>query len=208
MTHGDYKDSMDTHFWGAYYATEAVVPAMRRKGAGRLVNIASIGGLMSVPHLLPYCASKFALVGYSQGLRAELARFNIRVTTVCPGLMRSGSPRNALFKGKNTAEYAIFSLIGTSPLTSMSARRAACRIVKACVRGEGRIVLSHPAYALALLHSFLPNVVQSAFAAANSLLPKEGIGNAVATGAQSASPISESLLTALGKKAEVAYNQR
>ncbi|MBC5829337.1 MAG: SDR family NAD(P)-dependent oxidoreductase [Candidatus Eremiobacteraeota bacterium] len=209
MTQDDYKDAMETHFWGAYYATEAVLPVMRRKGAGRLVNIASIGGLVSVPHLLPYNASKFALVGYSEGLHAELARFNICVTTICPGLMRSGSPRNAFFKGKNVAEYAIFSLMGTSPFTSMNARRAAHRVVKACMRGEPRVVLSHPAYALAVLHSLFPNAVQSVFAFANALLPKEGgIDKNLASGAQSASPLSESVLTALGKKAEIAFNQR
>lgn len=209
MTQDDYKDAMDTHFWGAYYATEAVLPVMRRKRAGRLINIASIGGLVSVPHLLPYNASKFAFVGYSEGLHAELARFNICVTTICPGLMRSSSPRNALFKGKNVAEYATFSLMGTSPFISMNVRRAARRVVKACIRGEARVVLSHPAYALAVMHSVFPNAVQSVFAFANALLPKEGgIGAELATGAQSASPLSDSVLTALGKKAEVAFNQR
>jgi NAD(P)-dependent dehydrogenase (short-subunit alcohol dehydrogenase family) len=55
---------------------------------------------------LPYCASKFALVGLCEGLRAELARDGILITTVCPGLMRTGSPRNAVFKGRHRAEYA------------------------------------------------------------------------------------------------------
>src|SRR5262249_50390239 len=106
MTLDDYRRAMRTHFWGPLYTIHAVLPAMRRRGTGRIVNISSIGGKVSVPHLLPYNASKFALVGYSEGLRAELARDGIVVTTVCPGLMRTGSPRHAFFKGRHRAEYA------------------------------------------------------------------------------------------------------
>lgn len=116
------------HFWGPLYATLAVLPALRERGEGRIVNISSLGGNLSVPHLLPYSASKFALTGWSEGLRAELARDGIAVTTVCPGLMRTGSPRNAFFKGRHRAEYAWFSLGDALPFTSMSAaRRAADR---------------------------------------------------------------------------------
>jgi NAD(P)-dependent dehydrogenase (short-subunit alcohol dehydrogenase family) len=92
MTAHDYRDALDTHFWAMYHAVEAARPFMERQGGARIVNVTSIGGKISVPHLLPYSVSKFAAVGYSQGLRAELARKNICVTTVCPGLMRTGSP--------------------------------------------------------------------------------------------------------------------
>jgi NAD(P)-dependent dehydrogenase (short-subunit alcohol dehydrogenase family) len=99
MKISDYEDAMLTHFWGPLYTMMAAIPHMRRSGGGRIVNISSIGGRISVPHLVPYSASKFALAGLSEGLRAELARHNIVVTTVYPGLMRTGSPVNAMFKG-------------------------------------------------------------------------------------------------------------
>jgi NAD(P)-dependent dehydrogenase (short-subunit alcohol dehydrogenase family) len=99
MKLSDYDDAMRTHFWGPLCFVLAVLPHMRHQGGGRIVNISSIGGRISVPHLLPYSASKFALTGLSDGLRAELARDRIVVTTVCPGLMRIGSPLNAAFKG-------------------------------------------------------------------------------------------------------------
>ena len=89
---------------------------MKRRGGGRIINIASIGGKIAVPHLLPYVASKFALVGLSEGLRAELARDRIYVTTVSPGLMRTGSHLNALFKGQHKKEFALFSVANASPL--------------------------------------------------------------------------------------------
>jgi NAD(P)-dependent dehydrogenase (short-subunit alcohol dehydrogenase family) len=108
MTLEDYETAMRVHFWGPLYTTLAVLPDMRRRRQGRIVNISSIGGKVSVPHLLPYSASKFALVGFSAGLRAELAKDGIVVTTVCPGLMRTGSPHRAFFKGQHRAEHAWF----------------------------------------------------------------------------------------------------
>ena len=124
MTIDDYRDSINTHFWGPYFATMAVLPEMQRRRQGRIVNISSIGGKISVPHLLPYSVGKFALTGFSEGLRAEALKDNVYVTTVCPGLMRTGSPRNALFKGDNEAEYAWFSISDALPVLSMSAERA------------------------------------------------------------------------------------
>ena len=91
----------------------------------RIINIASIGGLIAVPHLAPYTASKFALVGYSDAVRAEVAKDGIRVTTVCPGLMRTGSAVNALVKGRHEAEFAWFAALSSLPLVSIDARRAA-----------------------------------------------------------------------------------
>ncbi len=72
MTVEDFQRSMDTHCWGALHTVLAVLPGMRRRGWGRIVNIASLGGKRAVPHMLPYAASKFALVGLSNGLRTEL----------------------------------------------------------------------------------------------------------------------------------------
>jgi NAD(P)-dependent dehydrogenase (short-subunit alcohol dehydrogenase family) len=121
----DFRDSLNTHFWGPYFATMAVLPEMRRRKSGSIVNISSVGEKISVPHLVPYSVGKFALTGFSEGLRSELLKDNIYVTTVCPGLMRTGSPRNALFKGQNEAEYAWFSISATLPILSISAQRAA-----------------------------------------------------------------------------------
>src|SRR5262245_27037519 len=105
MEISDFEEAMKTNLWAAIYVTLAALPDMRQRGIGRIVNISSIGGLLSVPHLLPYCCSKFALTGFSEGLHTEVARDGIVVTTVCPGLMRTGSARNAHFKGKHRAEY-------------------------------------------------------------------------------------------------------
>src|SRR5437879_11242557 len=70
MTIEDFDEAMRTHFWGPLHTILAVLPQMRQRRSGRIVNISSIGGKISVPHLVPYNASKFELVGLSEGLRA------------------------------------------------------------------------------------------------------------------------------------------
>src|SRR6266496_2566016 len=106
LTPEDFNRAMRLHFWAPYELISLVVPEMRIWGGGRVVNISSIGGKVAVPHMASYSASKFALTGLSDALRAELARDNIYVTTVAPGLMRTGSHVNAKFKGNHDNEFA------------------------------------------------------------------------------------------------------
>jgi short-subunit dehydrogenase len=114
----------------------AALPVMREQSHGRIVTITSLGGKIAVPHLVPYCAAKFAAVGFSEGLRAELGRDPVTVTTVVPGLMRTGSHVQALFTGQADKEFTWFSLGASLPLVSMDAERAARQIVEG-VRRRG-----------------------------------------------------------------------
>jgi short-subunit dehydrogenase len=181
---------------------------MRARGAGRIVNIASIGGKVAVPHLAPYSASKFALVGFSEGLRAELTAHGILVTTVVPGLMRTGSPRNASFKGRHRAEYAWFAVSDSLPGVSMDVERAARRIVCACRDGDAEVVLSLPAKAAALAHALAPGLVADVLGLVNRFLPEPGgIGTDRKRGSESESAIAPSWLTALGDAAARRHNQ-
>ena len=208
MTQADYDEAMNLHFWAPLYTILAALPGMRERGEGRIVNIASVGGKISVPHLLPYSASKFALVGLSEGLHAELARDGIYVTTVCPGLMRTGSPQNAQFKGQHRNEYAWFSISDSLPFLSMDARRAARQIVTACKQGRAEVILSLPAQLAVTFHALFPGLTASILAAVNQLLPAPGgIGSARATGKESASMLSPSVLTTLGERAAQNFNQ-
>ena len=207
-TTDDYGNSLNVHFWGPYFTTMAVLPEMQARRSGRIVNISSIGGKISVPHLLPYSVGKFALTGFSEGLRAEVLKDGIYVTTVCPGLMRTGSPGNALFKGKNRAEYAWFSISDALPLISMSAERAARRIVDACRRGQPEIVLSVPAKLAVLFHGLFPGMTADFLSIVNRLLPSPGgIGTQTRTGRESTSPISPSFVTTLNERAAQRNNQ-
>ncbi len=208
MTIDDYRTSINTHFWGPYFAAMAIIPAMQKRRAGRIVNISSIGGKISVPHLLPYSVGKFALTGFSEGLRSELLKDKVYVTTVCPGLMRTGSPRNAFFKGNNEAEYAWFSISDSLPLVSMSANRAARQIIDACARGDAEVILSIPARLATIAHALFPDMTIDLLGLINRLLPAPGgIGQDVRTGKQSASKASPSWLTTLTEQAAQQNNQ-
>ncbi len=208
ITVQDYRESMDTHFWGPLYTTLAVLPEMRRRGEGRIVNISSIGGKISVPHLVSYSAGKFALAGLSEGLHAELKKDGVWVTTVYPGLMRTGSPRNANFKGQHRAEYAWFSISDSSPLFSVSADRAARQIVRACQYGRARLIISAPAKIAVKLNELLPEMASSALALTSRLLPGPGgMGTDKARGYESFSAMSPSWLTVLDERAARRNNE-
>jgi NAD(P)-dependent dehydrogenase (short-subunit alcohol dehydrogenase family) len=207
MTLADFEEALAVNFRGAVHTTLAALPELRRR-RGRIVNIGSIGGKIAVPHLLPYCASKFALVGFSAGLRAELARDGIVVTTVCPGLMRTGSPRNATFKGRHRAEYAWFSIGDALPVVSMDAERAARQVVEACRRGAAEVVLGAPYKLAARVQGLAPGLTSGVLGAVNRLLPDPGgIGARRARGAESQSAVSPSWLTTLGDRAAVRNNE-
>jgi short-subunit dehydrogenase len=208
MTLEDFQEAMGIHFWGPLYAILGVVPGMMSRREGRIVNISSIGGKIAVPHLLPYSASKFALTGLSEGLRPELARHNIAVTTVCPGLMRTGSPQNATFKGQHRSEYAWFSISDSLPGISINAKKAARQIVDACVAGEAEVVLSLPAKIAVKFHGVFPGITQDVLEFVNLLLPGPGgIGTERALGSESKSKYSPSWLTTLNEKAARHNNQ-
>jgi NAD(P)-dependent dehydrogenase (short-subunit alcohol dehydrogenase family) len=198
MTLEDFEQAMAVHFWGPLYTTLCVLPQMRERREGRIVNISSIGGKIGVPHLVPYSASKFALAGLSDGLRAELAKENILVTTVCPGLMRTGSPRNATFKGRHRAEYAWFAISDSLPVTSIQAERAARQIVAACKRGQAELVITTQAVMAVKFRALFPEATADLLALVNRLLPDPGgIGRRKARGKESESTLAPSILTTL-----------
>jgi NAD(P)-dependent dehydrogenase (short-subunit alcohol dehydrogenase family) len=182
MTVEDFEHAMDVIYWGAVYATLAVLPQMRRRGTGRIVNVTSVGGKVSVPHLLPYAAAKFAAVGLSEGLRSELARDGITVTTIVPGLMRTGSGLNALFKGNQDREFGLFASVASLPIISMDAENAARQIVQATRRGEAERILGLPANLIARLQGLLPGLNADLMGLVNRLLPTGGPESGTARG--------------------------
>lgn len=213
MTLEDFESAMKIHCYAPLHTIREVVPHMKQQGQGRIVNIASIGGKVAVPHLLPYTASKFALVGLSEGLRAELATHNITVTTVCPGLMRTGSAPHAVFKGQSQAEYAWFSTSSVLPMTTISAETAAQRIVDAMKNGRAEVVLSVPAWILDKVHGLAPGLTSSVLQWVNRFLPgPTGAteGTQPATSGQPAQSASTSLGSWFSARLQAAarqYNQ-
>jgi len=209
MQHEDFENAMATHFWGPLHMTLECVPSMRRRGFGRIVNIASIGGRVAVPHLAPYSASKFALVGMSDAVRAELAPHGIRVTTVAPGLMRTGSPLNAQIKGQHQAEYAWFAVADSLPGMSMSAERAAAEILDACRYGDPALTLTLPARAAVVANALAPATVARLMAVTARLLPGPAgpEGDKPRRGREVESRWAPSVMTTLSDRAALLNNE-
>jgi hypothetical protein len=147
-------------------------------------------------------------VGLSEGLRGALAREGIYVTTVCPGLMRTGSPRNASFKGRHRAEYAWFSIGDALPVVSMAATTAARRILDACVDGDAELVVPRQVDLVVRLDALLPGAAAAVMSLVERLLPGPGgVGAEARRGTDSESRWSPSLLTTLGDRAAARNNE-
>jgi NAD(P)-dependent dehydrogenase (short-subunit alcohol dehydrogenase family) len=206
MTLDDFEQAMQLHCFVPLRLMLAVKDDMRVRGGGRIANISSVGGVVSVPHLLPYSTSKFALTGLSRGMHSALAGDGIRVTTVTPGLMRTGSPRNASFKGDHRREFAWFTLADSLPLLSVGSKRAARLVVRALEQGEANLAIGWAAKLAGLLEGVAPNVTSRILELAAALLPQ---GNATRSlrGFESGSRLAPSLLTALNTRAEIRNNQ-
>jgi short-subunit dehydrogenase len=154
-----------------------VIPHMKQRGEGRIVNVTSVGGKIALPHMIPYSASKFALVGLSEGMRSELKKDNVLVTTVVPDLTRTGSPRNVLVKGDHEAEYAWFKIADSLPLFTQSAEAAAARIVTAIEQGEAEVALTFSGRLLDAIHGIAPGLVADVMGFINDMLPAAGPGS-------------------------------
>lgn len=171
MTLDDFRAAMATNFWGAVHTTLAALPHMRAKGFGRIGNVVSIGGKVAAPHLLPYSASKFALTGFTEGLRTELAKDNILVTGLYPATMRTGGHTHALFKGRHESEFTWFALSDSLPVLSSSAERVATSFLKAICDGDAEVLVGWQTYLAVLLQGLLPNETAEFLALVNRFLP-------------------------------------
>jgi NAD(P)-dependent dehydrogenase (short-subunit alcohol dehydrogenase family) len=156
MTVEDYRRVVATNFWGAVYASQAVLPHMRRRQFGRIANISSIGGLAAMPHLTAYVASKFALTGYTKALRADCARDNILVTGVYPKTIRTGGHTHAYFKGDVNKEYLWFSATDTLPLMSASAESEAAKVWRGIRDGDPDVISSVVTRAAVAFDALMP----------------------------------------------------
>jgi NAD(P)-dependent dehydrogenase (short-subunit alcohol dehydrogenase family) len=208
MNREDFKDALDIHFWAPFNVTFASLAHLSKSRSARIVNIASFGGKVAVPHLAPYCVSKFALVGLSDALRAELCSKNISITTVMPGLMRTGSHKNAFFKGQHRREFAWFSLGAGNPLVSMDADRAAGLILDAARRGQPELTITLAARLAVVTQTLFPNVTADLMKLTARLLPRMSMQpeDKTYTGWESQSTLSPSLFTRIADRATEFYN--
>ena len=167
----DFQEAMESIFWSSVHPTLAVLPIMRGHGGGRIAHVTSIGGRVPIPHLLAYSAAKFAEVGFSEGLRAEVAKDDIAVTTIVPGLMRTGSYVHAHFHGDVVKEQAWFGTASTAPGLSMDADRAALQMIDAIAAKRSRVIVGMPARLAISAYELFPRTTSRALSASARALP-------------------------------------
>ncbi len=204
----DYERSMNLMFWAPVHLTLAVLPHMEKQAAGHIVNITSVGGRVSVPHLLPYSCAKFALVGFSTGLSSEVKSSGIHVLTVVPGLMRTGSYLNAEFAGGQKEEFAWFGLLSNLPGFSVAADYAA-RCIRQALEGEAyTCTISLPAKLLIASETLLPEMTRGICAAISQVLPQQsGMDASKGKTLNPALGVLFQVLTMVGKRAGLRLNE-
>ncbi len=185
-----FERSMAIHFYAPLHTIQAALPHMLdrhasgEKHAASIVNVAGIGGKIAMPHMLPYSSGKFALVGLSEGLHSELRHKGIRVTTVNPGLMRTGSHVQAHFAGQPEKEFRWFSLGANAPLLSATAAAAADKIFDAVENGRAEVSITPQAFLAARLHGLAPETTQFVASYVNRfVLPDASTNNQRTSGA-------------------------
>lgn len=185
FTREDFEYAMNLMFWAGVNLSFAVLPHMRQRRSGTIVNITSVGGRVSIPHLLPYSCAKFAFVGFSTGLAAEVRSDGVRVLTVVPGLMRTGSYLNVAFKGDSQREFAWFALSGNLPGLSVAANYAAKSIRRAIEAQRYVCTISFPAKMLIACEAVLPDTTRAILERVNRwLLPAKNESSETRTGAE------------------------
>lgn len=203
LSTADFEEALRVNFLAPLMLTQAARPHLKRT-RGRIANIGSLGGVFPTPHLASYSASKFALVGFSAVSRAELARDGITVTIVNPGLMRTGSPRQAQVRGHAEAEYALFAALDQAPFVSLNAEEAARRILHGVARGDAELRVGGAAKLAALVYGLFPGLTLDLMALVVRLLPRGGSERQ--SGAQSETALTRALP---GKaEAEARLNQK
>jgi NAD(P)-dependent dehydrogenase (short-subunit alcohol dehydrogenase family) len=167
----DFQALMDVHFWGTIHMTSAALPHLLARPGARIANICSIGAKVPVPHLSAYCASKFAQAGLSSVLGQELRRHGVIVSTIYPGLMRTGSHLHARFRGDTAREYRLFALAAGTPVMAMSAERAARSILRGMARGQAEVTLPGSMRLAARAAALAPNLTAAVLSEVNKWLP-------------------------------------
>ena len=133
LTMDDWRTHLDINLMGVIHGIQAFVPSMIERKTGHIINMASMAGLLPVPTVAPYCASKFAVVGLSESVAADLAPYGIKVTVICPGAVDTPLLSRAaqdLSQEPGSMVPRLFERLSLSP------QKQASEIIKAVRRGK------------------------------------------------------------------------
>lgn len=157
------RDMMDTNFFGAVHCTQAVLPQMLERGRGSIVNVGSITGIMGFARMGGYCASKFALGGWTEALRDEVIANGVSVALVCPATTDTEFFLKAE-RGKMPAASRL--------MLAVPPERVARAICASIADGRFRRIL--PLFAMLFMRfkEFAPRLAHAVFRATSRLLER------------------------------------
>lgn len=147
----DWDRIFSINFWGVVHSAKLFVPRMRERKSGAVVNVASASGRVGFSSLLAYSSSKFAVLGFSDGLRAELADAGISVSVVCPGLVQTN-----LIEDPSFSEELRGALRGLLGRHGLSPERVAEAIVSALQKRRAVVPVGSQAWGVEILGRFVP----------------------------------------------------
>jgi uncharacterized protein len=154
---------MDTNYFGAVYCTQAVLPQMLARRAGTIVNVGSIAGIMGYASMSGYCATKFALAGYTEAVRAEVLSSGVRVALICPG-----TTETAFFEKAERSKMP-----GASRLTaSVQPEHVARTVCDAAEDGSYRRILPRLAAIYMRFKEIFPRTAHTLFRRVSALLER------------------------------------
>ena len=146
---------MDLNYFGTVALTKAVLPRMLARGSGTIVPITSVIGYVGIPRRSAYAASKHALHGFFEALRAETAQRGIRITIVVPGYVRTKVSENAL-RGDGSRHGKL----DETHAKAMLPEKAARRIIDAVARGKAEVRVGGKEIWAVLLRRYLPGLTR------------------------------------------------
>lgn len=212
VTVAQFRDALEIMTMGPVHTALAVLPGMRQRGRGRIGIVTSVGGLVAVPHLLPYSTAKFGAVGFSEGLAASLSGTGVTATTIAPGLMRTGSHERAYFGGRAPREFAWFAPAASLPVMSMNADRAAAKMVSGVLAGRPIVLLGWLPKIAHRVRGIAPGLTTRALGLANRFLPSSEPGQSeLVEGYRAKSRLGSKVvdaLSTLGTAAAARNNER
>ncbi len=144
---GEIEGQMRTNYLGMVYCTKGFLPSMIKRNRGHIVNVASVAASVGLPGMAPYCASKFAMLGFSEGLKHELHETGVGVTVVSPITVRTNFFDHSSFGRMRRKPYAI------------SSKRVARAIVKASASSRLEIVVPSAVRGVVWLKQTLPYLI-------------------------------------------------
>ena len=156
LTYDDFEWVMKIDFWGMVYGTKAFLPQLRAKGAGHIVNVSSLFGLVAVPSQAAYNSAKFAIRGFTEALRHEMKGTGIAVSCVHPGGIKTNIVRNARFLQITQATVREEAVSGFDRLARTTPERAGQVIVRGIERNKPRILIGADAKAIDWLQRLMP----------------------------------------------------